>query len=350
MKDRVALLVVSVIIFGQGSRASADTFVFPHVLERSGTIANTPYTFDTTMFMTYSSTAIGGGASVDTYLFDQATGAPMRVGSTDVCNPCTNDLTVAQSSAWLRVDDCIVAAGGYASEHGVKLGFGVVVVGGQDPDGVNVQGFVVNSHTSPFDLSVFGFEPQPLQAASAIGQPPPPPRTRVLPHVLETAGKTVLAGNDADTGGSTDTLLFPVYTGGLFGRPDLSATLCIELFNADGSPMTGAGGPIAPYELTLNSANRSPLVSLEDLINSAGGFGGLAKEGYARLTVTGDSPSVNLSAFIVRSGDGPYDLYLTSVVPEPSALVLCALGGLAVAWCTRYRRRRTLLTQSTGEP
>ena len=30
---------------------------------------------------------------------------------------------------------------------------------------VNLEGFVVNSHTSPFDLSVFGFEPSDIKAA-----------------------------------------------------------------------------------------------------------------------------------------------------------------------------------------
>jgi hypothetical protein len=32
-----------------------------------------------------------------------------------------------------------------------------------------VQGFVVNSHTSPFDVSVFGFDPVPLAATATTG-------------------------------------------------------------------------------------------------------------------------------------------------------------------------------------
>jgi hypothetical protein len=47
----------------------------------------------------------------------------------------------------------------------MELVIGVIVVGGSDPDGVELQGFVVNSHTSAFDLSVFGFDPQPITAA-----------------------------------------------------------------------------------------------------------------------------------------------------------------------------------------
>jgi hypothetical protein len=49
----------------------------------------------------------------------------------------------------------------------VRLAFGVIVTGQGDSGGVNLQGFAVNQGTSPFDLSVFGFEPQPLDAADA---------------------------------------------------------------------------------------------------------------------------------------------------------------------------------------
>ncbi|MDB6112576.1 MAG: hypothetical protein JWR69_4326, partial [Pedosphaera sp.] len=34
--------------------AAAKTFVIPHVLEKSGTINNTSFTFDTTLFLTYN--------------------------------------------------------------------------------------------------------------------------------------------------------------------------------------------------------------------------------------------------------------------------------------------------------
>jgi hypothetical protein len=41
----------------------------------------------------------------------------------------------------------VTAAGGDFGSTGVKLGYGIIVVSGGDPDGVNLQGFVVNSHT-----------------------------------------------------------------------------------------------------------------------------------------------------------------------------------------------------------
>lgn len=35
-----------------------------------------------------------------------------------------------------------------------------------DPDGVAIQGWTLTAHASAFDLSVFGFEPQPIEAAA----------------------------------------------------------------------------------------------------------------------------------------------------------------------------------------
>ncbi|MBS1902316.1 MAG: hypothetical protein JSS75_01270 [Bacteroidetes bacterium] len=55
-------------------------------------------------------------------------------------------------------------------------------VTGQIRADVKIQGFVVNSHTSAVDLAVFGFEPQPVAAASST-------KEFVLPHVLESSGK-----------------------------------------------------------------------------------------------------------------------------------------------------------------
>jgi hypothetical protein len=63
----------------------------------------------------------------------------------------------------MSLEDLIVDAGGFPAGR-VVLGFGVIVVGGADPDGVNLQGFVVNSHTSAFDVSVFGFVPEEVRA------------------------------------------------------------------------------------------------------------------------------------------------------------------------------------------
>jgi hypothetical protein len=61
---RVILLAVAVALLTAGS-ASARTHAFPHVFDTKGRVSNTPWTFDTTMFITYSGdVACTGGRAV----------------------------------------------------------------------------------------------------------------------------------------------------------------------------------------------------------------------------------------------------------------------------------------------
>jgi flagellar hook capping protein FlgD len=157
-----------------------NTHVFPHILERPGTIGTTPYTFDTQLFMIYCGGLAGipgsGGAIAHLYLFDEATGGPLQSGTADVCNPCTVELgdgaqgTATPRKRVLRIDDLIMAAGGFGGAA-EKLGFGVVVVTGADPDNVRGMAFVTNAKSSALDLAVFVFEPQPLEAVALAAVP-----------------------------------------------------------------------------------------------------------------------------------------------------------------------------------
>lgn len=77
--------------------------------------------------------------------------------------------------------------GTWTVDHTPPDTYTVVVVDSKGTDvtnliraNVKIQGFVVNSHTSPMDLSVFGFDPQPITAAG---------KAFVAPHVLESSGK-----------------------------------------------------------------------------------------------------------------------------------------------------------------
>jgi hypothetical protein len=79
------------------------------------------------------------------------------------------DLNMGARKTSITIDDLIVARGGFGAATN-RDAFGVVVLDG-DTTNVKLQGFVVNSHTSAFDLSVFGFEPQPLAAARMIPMP-----------------------------------------------------------------------------------------------------------------------------------------------------------------------------------
>lgn len=69
----------------------------------------------------------------------------------------------------VSLDSLLQAAGGI-SESTVVSACALIVTGG-DVGNVNLQGFMVNAHTSPFDLAVFGFEPEPLGAAQLRPMP-----------------------------------------------------------------------------------------------------------------------------------------------------------------------------------
>ena len=142
------------------------SYVLPHVLENAfgagSSLIQDQFTFDTSVFMVYTpglaGLPAGPGASVDLFLF-----GPDRkpvAGDAGVCNPCTFDLGGRHRTVRVDVDSYLEPF-----DQGTRFGFGTIVVRGQDPDGVNIQGFVVNTHRSQFDLSVFTFEPQPLAAA-----------------------------------------------------------------------------------------------------------------------------------------------------------------------------------------
>ncbi|HEV3469704.1 MAG TPA: hypothetical protein VG148_10315 [Pyrinomonadaceae bacterium] len=146
-----------------GRSKRARRFVVPLILSAGAA----QFTFDTTIFMTYTpglaGLGAGPGASVDLFLFDDTAGSPLRsAAGQDVCNPCTFPLGGAGGRQSVRVDELLAAGGSF--DAAVKLGFAVLVVGGADPDGVNIQGRVVSSRAGSSDLSVLTFEPQPAAA------------------------------------------------------------------------------------------------------------------------------------------------------------------------------------------
>lgn len=109
---------------------------------------------------------------------------------------CTTTSAFASADYLLQIKDekggtvasVRCANGTWTVDHLPPGKFSVVIVDAVNTDvtnlikaNVKIQGFVVNSHTSPFDLAVFGFEPQPLQAATK--------RAFVAPHVFESSGR-----------------------------------------------------------------------------------------------------------------------------------------------------------------
>ncbi|MDQ3915823.1 MAG: hypothetical protein M3323_10935 [Actinomycetota bacterium] len=151
---------------GSGQGGQRRTLLIPHVFETKGRVGQQENTLDTFVKAVYRrgkplQGSAGGGATVHLYLYSDS-GSPMEGGGATgatqpVCQPCSFPLDVDRPAATIGFDELIVARGG-GFDNVVKLGFGVIVVDGPDPGGVALQGFVVNSHTGPFDISVFPLE------------------------------------------------------------------------------------------------------------------------------------------------------------------------------------------------
>ena len=161
MLIRATLLVCTALLFSADDiaaqrGAARRTWVIPHVLERPGRVSATPNTFDTELHMVN----LDRGATVEVRVFGDD-GQPMRSRSGQaVCNPCTFTFSASPKQVF-SLDERITAAGGFARE----MMTGYVVITSSGPGEVNMQGFVVNSHTSPLHLSVFGFTPEEVRAA-----------------------------------------------------------------------------------------------------------------------------------------------------------------------------------------
>ncbi|MDQ4025156.1 MAG: hypothetical protein M3217_06670 [Actinomycetota bacterium] len=157
--------------FADGVDAAQDsaeggrrTILIPHVLESSRAATGDANASDFSVKAVYRRGVVAGcgggnycpGATVSLYLYDDS-GRPMQAGdastgaTSTVCNPCARDLGVNARTVTFSLQELIEGAGGFDRE--VKLGFGVLVVGGQDPDGVSLFAFITNSHTSAFDLT-----------------------------------------------------------------------------------------------------------------------------------------------------------------------------------------------------
>lgn len=304
-------------VVAETPKGASRSFMVPHIIEREGTIT-TPYSFDTTIFATYTpglgTLPQGGGATAELFLYNND-GTPMLGGNgASVCAPCAFDLGPASRKQTIRMDDLIMAAGGFDTP--VKLGFGVLVVSGADPDGVSLQGFIANSHTSAFDLSVFGFQPEEIRAASAVRSNFPPSRAFVIPHVVE------IGGTSANTQYTYDTTLYATYAGGLPGNGAASsAALKLYLFDPATSlplaiPMWG--DVCNPCTFNLSATNRKATILMDDLISAGGGFaGGATRIAMGVVVVEGDAANVNLQGFIANAHTSPFDLSVFGFEPQP---------------------------------
>ena len=71
-----ALVVSALLVTLLNIPANAKTFSFPHILEKSGTINNTQFTFDSTLVLTYNGSLNGKVKALHTSIFTSMTIKP----------------------------------------------------------------------------------------------------------------------------------------------------------------------------------------------------------------------------------------------------------------------------------
>lgn len=357
-----AILVLAAL--GVAADARARVFVLPHVLEKSGTILNTQFTFDTTIFANYTGgvsaeCAVGQPcAFVQLYLFDQATGQPLTgANAQDVCNPCNFSIgsgdegtEPAPRKRTINLDAEIVSRGGGFANNNVVTGYAILLANG-DIENVAIQGFVTNAKTGPLDVSVFGFDPvpiEPLGSGLTLG---------LVPRGLETGGTLGAMrrlddvredqGTVATTPGAYDTSISIFYLDSWFGPGAPATGVDIDFFNDDGSPMLGANG--LPYSYAVADLALAPqpvILDLETPLFGGAAAGAAGKRGYATVTLTGALPErVDVTSFVRKAVSGPTDLdpdgfYEQALpAPEPQGAIVAALGALALLARRRRARR-----------
>ena len=283
--------------------------VLPHLIETSSP-TTTPYSIDSR----FSALYVGGLAglpaadsevNLDLYLYENSTGLPLQAAAGDVCNLCTFVLNERSRGISQSIEQLINNAGGF--DRPVKIAFGILNASG-DVGNLLLQGRVINSHASALDLSVFGFEPQHLQAATA--------RSFIFPRLLETSER-ITTGQY-----SFDTTIFAVYGGqkaGVPAEPPASATLDLRLFDAQtGAPLQGQAGVVCdPCTFTLSPSQPKTIISVQELIEAAGGFSSSVVLPYAVVTLSGDYANVALQAFVINARTSPFDLSIFGYEPQP---------------------------------
>lgn len=341
----VALCTTAFLVAASSLPAAAKTFVIPHILETSGKITNTQNTFDTQFFMTYAAglagSSPGAGATVDLYLYDQQTGLPAQAaGGETVCAPCSyalGDGSTGQPPRKLVVtlDDEIVARGGFAGP--VLSGFVVAIVNG-DADNVALTSAISNAKSSAFDLSVFGFEPQPIAAPALVAGVGG--RILVLPHFITTFSSGAY---------SFDTTIPIAYSGGIASVPGGGgAQADLYLFDQDGAPLlSGATDVCNPCTYAMGTggsgdpAPRKRSIGVRERINNAGGFNGESvKLGFAVVVIGGTDPNaVNLTSLVTNTKTSAFDVSVFGFEPQPIAAAAVAVESDVLGDVTTLRAR-----------
>ena len=162
----------------EGLDPSLRLIVFPHVTESSTATNNSQYAFDTSFYAVYaggvagSSIPVGTGATVSLYLFNSNGTLKQSLNGTNVCAPCAQVVNAAGPKVTFSLQNLFLSAGGFA--NAAETGFALVSIGGT-ADAVALQGTLVNSHTSAFDVAISALEGREVPTSlppTAVDSPP----------------------------------------------------------------------------------------------------------------------------------------------------------------------------------
>ena len=179
-----------------GLSPTGRLIVYPHVVEQDDPIT-VPNAIDTQFYAVYaggitgSPIPAGDGARVALYLF-AGDGTPIQSATaSNVCAPCIESVDASDPRAIFNLHLRFVSAGGFAG--GVEIGFAMAVITG-NADAVAMEGFLVNSYTSGFDLSMAELESVELPYSPPPTSAPAPSAgawLRTFPNPLQ--GSTRIA-------------------------------------------------------------------------------------------------------------------------------------------------------------
>ena len=331
MKGRISVGTVFLLLLGAivPLRAHARTFLVPHVLEKEGTVSNTTYTFDTTLWMTYSPGMVDNepvsSATVDLYLLNNDGSPMLSTTAVPVCNPCSFNLDGTTRRQTASLENLITSAG--AGGWNVKTGFALLEVSGDDTH-VAISMGVANAHSSAFDLDMYFPEVRELP-----GGLDPSLRLIVFPYIFESQGTT------GSSPYSFDTWIYAAYAGGVAGSSipaGSGAYVYLYLFDSNGTAMQGLSGTVcAPCVESISSLTPEATFNLDALISSAGGPNFGSKIGFALMAISGTADAVTVDGVMVNAHTGPFDLATADLkwqeVPtsgRPTAAETPALGAL----------------------
>lgn len=312
-------LVLTAFVLGLSLPASAETFVFPHLLEVSGRAAldRSPGSSDTIVHATLASVsgAPASGNSVRVYAYASDGSLVADALGNPLCGPCDYDMGSSSHVSMSLME--VMIAGAVSAVIALRPGYLVVETAGPDSSLIDVT--IENELYLPGGNTASTLVPLRVPCGGdGSGGLSTGKRIRVVPSINESIG------NPLEWPFIYDSTLSIVYTGDHpDSEPAPGATADLYLFDASTvEPLTyDTGEPIcAPCTFPMGGlqAPRQHSISFEELLyGSPRGTYSLPQAKIMMvLETTGDVDAVTAQCTMNRSGSVAGDLAISIVDPR----------------------------------